>query len=124
MEKLAESDIYSAHLDPRGFVEFVVKDAQELRREDLDELAKIIRERRIAPAHVLINRLHDYSAAPSVLTSRFQHLPLHVDRVAYLVYASTTERVSEYVADVVLHDCPHEIFRDRDAAIAWLLADR
>jgi len=124
MEKLAESSIYSAFFDPRGFVEFIVKDEKELRRSDIDEVAKIIRERGITPVHVLIHRLNDYSTDSSVLTSPYRNLPFHIDRVAYLVYSGTTEKIAEYISNVVLHDCPHQIFHDRDSAVAWLLADQ
>lgn len=123
METLAESKVFAAYLDPRGFVEFIVKDAKELQLSDVLEFGEILLARKINRVKILVNRLHDYSTDASILISSDKDIPFHLDRLAYLVYTPTTEHISKYIGDLVLKKCPHEIFHDRESAISWLLEE-
>lgn len=123
MELLAESDVFTAYLDPRGFVEFIVKDSKELRLSDIMEVRGVLQERHIDHLKVLINRRHDYSTDASVLIAPYRDIPFHMEKLAYLVYTPTTEHIVKYVSDLVLKNCPHEIFHDREKAVSWLLEE-
>jgi hypothetical protein len=128
METLLESKNVVVKLDERGFVEVTVGEGYEIGLDDFIDIHNVLERRNLRDPRLLINRIHSYSTDASVLLlhsheGQADAFRVKPGRVAYLVYQPVTEAVSELIGGLIFKHAPHEVFLDRDQAVAWLLAD-
>lgn len=115
-----------AVLRPEGYLEVVVAEHRSLDWEECRLIAAWLRAGGVTEVRILVTRSHQYALPPDYFfhdLSAGEDLGVVVRRVAYFAPLPTAQTLSHVVGETAMRHVPHEVFADRDRALAWLLAD-
>lgn len=115
-----------AVLRPEGYLEVVVAEHRSLDWDECRKIATWLHQNGVNEVRVLVTRSHSYALPPDYFVhdlSAGEDLGVVVRRVAYFAPLPTAQTLSHVVGETAMRHVPHEVFADRDRALAWLLAD-
>jgi hypothetical protein len=123
MSTIYRSETVTVIHDPRGFVEWTVREKSMPTMEELETVGRQLAERGLAPARVLVARINRYATPEDFNVVEIGRENVAIERLAYFAPGPGDRVFSKLMSLTALRNIPTQIFSDREAAIAWLLAD-
>ncbi len=113
-----------ATLQPEGYLEVVVAEHRSLSWEECRAIAAWLREQGWTEVRVLVTRAHQYGPPRDYMVHDLsEDLGVMVTRIAYFAPMPTGQTLSHVVGESTLRHVAHQIFAERERAVAWLLAE-
>ena len=124
MSTLYRSPTIFVSVDPRGFVEWVVRENATVTIEEIRKIGEQLERQGFTTVRVLVNRVNEYIHPDDYLLHNLHKFgSVLIARVAFFAPSTQSQMFSGVVALTTLREVPSRIFADKQEAIDWLLGD-
>ena len=124
MSLFYENENMEVHLDPRGFVEWIIREDHTVHIEEVRLVHRLLAQRGHTHGRALINRENRYIHPDDYMVHDLSEVEgVRAEKVAYYAPKTRDQVFSHVVALTALRKVPTAVFTTRDEAITWLLAD-
>jgi len=110
--------------DPRGFIEWVVRENATVTIEEIRAIAAQLDRQGFTMVRVLVNRVNEYIHPDDYIMHDIHKLgDVVIERLAFFAPSTQSQMFSGVVALTALRKVATRVFADKQEAIDWLLAD-
>lgn len=124
MSTLYRSPTIFVSVDPRGFVEWLVRENATVTIEEIRKIAEQLDRQGFTGVRVLVNRVNEYIHPDDYLLHSLHKLGNVVtEKVAFFAPSTQSQMFSGVLKLTTLREVPTRIFADKEEAIDWLLGE-
>lgn len=124
MSTLYRSPNVFVSIDPRGFIEWVVRENATVAIEEIRKIAEQLDRQGFTGVRVLVNRVNEYIHPDDYLLHDLRSLGKVVtEKVAFFAPSTQSQMFSGVIGLTALREVPTRIFADKQEAVDWLLGE-
>lgn len=124
MSTLYRSPTIFVSADPRGFVEWLVRENATVTIEEIRAIAEQLERQGFTSVRVLVNRVNEYIHPDDYILHNIYKLgDVVIERLAFFAPSTQSQMFSGVVALTALRNVATRVFADKQDAIDWLLGE-